>query len=472
MTSGAAPATTWYEGAGENDLLGGGDGDDDLEGGDGNDALDGGGGLDLLDGNTGSDSISGGPDADAADYSERLGPVTASADGAGGDGEAGEGDSIAGDVEDLLGGTDDDTLVGNAGDGILDGGAGDDLLDGGPGADDLIGGPGADRATYAGRVAPVTVNLTDLGGDGEAGENDDIADDVEKVSGGEGNDILIGDGAASIFGGGGGVDTIDGGGGFDLLHGDDGNDNLNGGSGTDQVFGDGGNDALLGGADNDTLHGGAGNDSLDGATGADVLNGNDGTDTANYSARSSALDIALDGAPNDGQSNEGDLVKTDVESVTSGSGNDTINSADGKAGKIACGRGTDTVSSRDASDTIDGDCENVGASSNRCSFRATNRGRMSRSGVVRLRVNCPAAGRGTLTLRRGRSKIGSKRFSVREGKVKTVRVKLSRKGRRAVNRARRNRLRVRVTLSTIRAGKVRAARGGTQTITIRAPRGK
>ena len=461
------------DGAAGNDTVAGqGGSDPGLEGGDGDDLLDGGDGDDLLDGGTGADSIAGGPGGDGADYRDRIGPVTASADGAGGDGHPGEGDNIGADVEDLYGGTDDDVLVANGDAGILDGGGGDDLLDGGGGGDNLFGGAGADRVTYAARSAPVTVDLTNFGGDGEAGEDDDIADDVEKVTGGVGNDTFIGDGAASILSGGGGNDTMDGGGGFDLMHGDDGNDTVNGGSGTDQVYGDGGNDTVLGGADADTLHGGAQNDSLDGGTGADVLNGNEGTDTANYAARTAAVDVALDGAPNDGASNENDLVKTDVESVSSGSGNDTIDSADGLAGKVSCGRGSDTVSSRDASDTIDGDCERVGASSNRCSFRATNSGRMSRSGVVRLRVNCPAAGRTALTLRRGRAKIGSKRFSVREGKVKTVRVKLSRKGRRAVNRARRNRLRVRVTLSTIRSGKVSAARGGTQTITIRAPKGK
>jgi Ca2+-binding RTX toxin-like protein len=461
------------DGAAGNDTLSGQGGNDPgLEGGSGDDVLDGGDGNDLLDGNTGADSIIGGTGGDVADYSERLGPVTASADGVGGDGEAGEGDSIAGDVEDLKGGTDDDVLVGNGDAGTLEGGGGDDLLDGGAGGDNLFGGAGADRVTYAGRGAPVTVDLTNFGGDGGAGEDDDIADDVEKVSGGAGNDTFIGDGASSIFSGGEGVDTIDGGGGFDLLHGDGGNDSLNGGGGTDQVFGDGGNDALLGGTENDTLSGGVGDDSLDGGTGADILNGNEGADTANYAARTAAVSIALDGAPNDGQSNEKDLVKADVESVSSGSGNDTINSADGLAGKVSCGRGTDTVSNRDASDTIADDCEKVGASSNRCSFRAASGGRMSRSGVVRIRVTCPAAGRGSLTLRRGRAKVGRKSFSVRAGKVKTVKVKLSRKGRRAVTRARRNRLSVKVTLSKIRAGKRTAARGGTQSITIKAPRGK
>ena len=45
--------------------------------------------------------------------------------------------------------------------------------------------------------------------------------------------------------------------------------------------------------------------------------------SATYAARTSAVNVTLDGAPNDGQSGENDLVKKDVENVTTGSGNDT-----------------------------------------------------------------------------------------------------------------------------------------------------
>ena len=456
--------------AGNDTLLGQGGNDPGLEGGSGDDLLDGGDGDDLLDGNTGADSIVGGPGGDAADYSDRLAPVAASADGIGGDGEAGEGDNIAGDVEDLYGGADDDVLVGNGDAGILDGGGADDLLDGGGGADDLFGGAGADRVTYAGRGGPVTVDLTTFGGDGEVGEDDDIADDVEKVSGGAGNDTLIGDGAANILNGGEGVDTINGGGGFDLLHGDGGNDNINGAGGTDQIFGDGGNDTLLGDIENDTLSGGAGDDSLDGGTGADILNGNEGADTANYAARSSALNVTLDGAPNDGQSGENDLVKKDVENLTTGSGNDDLNSVDGVVSRVSCGRGTDTATV-DPDDTAAADCEEVlrVVVLARCSV-STSSTSMSRSGVVRLRVNCPEAGRGTVSLKGGGRTLGKKSFTARKGRVATVKVKLSKKGRRTVNRARRNRLSVSATISSIRSGKVAKARGTTKRITIRAPR--
>jgi Ca2+-binding RTX toxin-like protein len=309
--------------------------------------------------------------------------------------------------------------------------------------------------------------MTKLGGDGEPGEDDDIANDVENVSGGSGGDRLTGDGLANILDAGPGNDVVNGGGGFDLVHGNDGSDNLNGGTGTDQLFGDAGNDTLFGAGDADTLHGGNGDDSLDGGTGADVLNGDGGKDTANYSTRSNAVTLTLDGAPNDGQSRENDLIKIDVENVSSGAGNDKINSVDGVAGRISCGRGTDTVTA-DAKDTVAADCElkNV-AKLSRCSITRRS-ATMSRKGVVGIRINCAASGKGTLTLRKGRAKIGKKRFSVRSGRVKTVKVKLTKKGRRAVKRAKHHRLRIKATLSSVRKGKVRAARGTTRTVTIKA----
>ena len=94
---------------------------------------------------------------------------------------------------------------------MLSGGAGDDVLDGGGGADVLLGGEGADSASYAGRVAPVTADLSVPGGDGEADENDNIASDVENVTGGAANDTLIGDGAGNVLDGLGGDDTLNGG---------------------------------------------------------------------------------------------------------------------------------------------------------------------------------------------------------------------------------------------------------------------
>ena len=61
-----------------------------------------------------------------------------------------------------------------AGDGFIAGGAGNDFIDGGPGADTIDGGAGLDTVDYSSRAHPVSVDVNSPGGDGEAGENDDV----------------------------------------------------------------------------------------------------------------------------------------------------------------------------------------------------------------------------------------------------------------------------------------------------------
>jgi hypothetical protein len=140
-------------------VLSGGPGDDSLSGGDGRDALRGGGGTDHLSGDAGddelhgeadADELSGGPGADVvdggmgedlADYSAAA-AVEVSLDGLPNDGERGE-DWVQ-QVEDVRGGTGNDTLLGDAAVNRLDGGGGDDLIEGGAGRDVLSGGAGLD----------------------------------------------------------------------------------------------------------------------------------------------------------------------------------------------------------------------------------------------------------------------------------------------------------------------------------------
>jgi hypothetical protein len=94
---------------------------------------------------------------------------------------------------------------------------------------------------------------------------------------------------------------------------------------------------------------------------------------------------------------------------------------------------------------------------------------MSRSGSVKVKVTCPFEARGRLTLEKGK-RLGRKSFSIRRAnKAKTVKVKLSRKGRRAVKR--RKRLRVTASVVATRRGVVGASARSTtkRGISIRAP---
>jgi uncharacterized delta-60 repeat protein len=120
------------------------------------------------------------------------------------------------------------------------------------------------------------------------------------------------------------------------------------------IAGGTGNDTIGGGVGNDLLSGNDGNDRLDGASaGGDTLTGGGGLDTSNYSSRTDALKITLDGTSNDGGSNgaEGDNVQT--EEVLGGSGNDTIT---GSAGDdyLSGGAGADSITGNGGNDVITG----------------------------------------------------------------------------------------------------------------------
>lgn len=119
---------------------------------------------------------------------------------------------------------------------------------------------------------------------------------IENATGGNGNDMLIGNDAANVLTGRTGADTLIGGGNNDSLHGNSGSDAINGtagtnliygnsgadrltgGNGSDTIFGNAGNDIMFGGATGDLLNGGRGDDTLDGGAGPDILNGGMGRD--------------------------------------------------------------------------------------------------------------------------------------------------------------------------------------------------
>ena len=233
-------------------------GNDSLHGGGGNDSINGGAGNDTLDGGLGADTLNGTEGNDTATYADRTEDLTITAEGIANDGAPGEDDNVTTTVENIIGGSGNDSIVGNAANNLLLGGdgndtlsgvKGDDTLDGQAGADNMSGGSGLDTVTYASRTNPVSVRLgagPSTSGCGEAGENDTIFNDVETIIGGSGNDVLVGDEFVP---------------GPNLL--------MEGGPG---------NDALGGGSGNDTLEGGLGNDSMGHDPGNDVIDGGDGID--------------------------------------------------------------------------------------------------------------------------------------------------------------------------------------------------
>jgi Ca2+-binding RTX toxin-like protein len=174
--------------------------------------------------------------------------------------------------------------------------------------------------------------------------------------------------------------TMTGGDGNDTVTGGAGNDSLDGGAGADVLTGGAGNDLLNGGTDNNGMFGGDGNDTLKAGLGSDVYDGGAGVDLADYSARFRAVSITLDDAANDGELitktvlglpknvNEADNVKSNVENVTTGTGDDSIiagtsnvdNVFDGGAGndKLRGRNGNDRLLGGDGSDILVGAGQN------------------------------------------------------------------------------------------------------------------
>lgn len=153
---GGAGSDTMTGGGGADDLTGGmgedsmdgsqpvlffaKDGDDTLRGDEGNDDMQGGDADDTLVGGAGADAMRGGAGRDVANYGFSARAVTVTLDGTKGDGEPGERDNVHEDVEDVLGGSDQDTFTGSGQANRLDGGTGEDYVDGARGSDQLLGG--------------------------------------------------------------------------------------------------------------------------------------------------------------------------------------------------------------------------------------------------------------------------------------------------------------------------------------------
>ena len=124
----------------------GGWGDDVLEGGGGADDLDGNKGADMLRPGAGNgDVLEGGDGEDTAAYDDQPAPVSVDLrlDGVAQHPQGAGAQTLHG-IEGVLGSPFADRLVGSAGANAIDGGAGADVIDGGEGADRLAGGAGID----------------------------------------------------------------------------------------------------------------------------------------------------------------------------------------------------------------------------------------------------------------------------------------------------------------------------------------
>ena len=206
--------------------------------------------------------------------------------------------------------------------------------------------------------------------DGE--DKDDLLVNVKNedaiLSGGYGNDVLIGNAQADIMHGIQGDDTLIGNAGHDELYGYSGQDTLYGGIGNDilyagsdtdfaqtdidYLYGGEGNDELYGDAGNDILDGGTGNDQIDGGAGNDIIDGGDDNDVISGGL---GQDTLYGGIGNDilYAGSDTDFAQTDIDYLYGGEGNDELY---GDAGNdiLDGGTGNDQIDGGAGNDIIDG----------------------------------------------------------------------------------------------------------------------
>jgi Ca2+-binding RTX toxin-like protein len=376
------------------DLLLGGTGDDVLRGSSGNDLLAGGtdtanatDGRDELLGDGGDDVLAGGnasmartAGADTAIAGRAVTLLATPASGSGLD-------------DQLFGGYGDDWAFGQNGDDSVRGGPDKDVVEGGPGADTVAGDDGDDLAVGGSSTAAgVTVNRS---GAGQPDGADTVLGDAG-VDGIDGSDVLAGDNArldpepasggvartrwarvrplvalelfdapttvapdATTSGG----DTMSGGGGNDLVVGQSGDDTVSGGAGDDAVEGNAGDDTVTGDDGNDELVGGSWTggsydasapgrfDHLEGNGGNDVLVGDNGSVTPQvrlYDVPAPGATVAASSAGRD------ELLGGDGNDTAFGqSADDTLSGGDG-ADALEGDAGTDTVAGGAGDDVLVG----------------------------------------------------------------------------------------------------------------------
>ncbi|MBU1195729.1 MAG: putative Ig domain-containing protein, partial [Proteobacteria bacterium] len=199
---------------------------------------------------------------------------------------------------------------------------------------------------------------------------------ADHLSGGTEQDILVGNGGNDILDGGAGDDNLAGGDGDDIQLGGDGNDQIFGESGSDTLYGEAGNDSIWadsqstllsaqdgddyvdGGSGDDQIVGQGGNDTLFGGDGQDVIFGDNG-DNSEFGGDDTIYgdnddDILLGEAGNDilsgGEDNDQLFGGIGDDTLSGDSGDDTLFGQDGDD-ILSGGRGNDILDGGNGNDT-------------------------------------------------------------------------------------------------------------------------
>ncbi len=216
---------------------------------------------------------------------------------------------VASHIENLTGGSGDDTLTGTAGNNVIIGGSGNDIINGNGGNDTIDGGIGTDTATFTTVGVAIAITMGATPTVVYAGSSSTLTN-IETIVSGSGNDTFTSGGAGLTYSldGGAGTDLITFAGegaavNVDLTSTGTGNfgtytfigssiENLTGSNFNDVLTGTAAANVIIGGAGNDTISGSDGNDTLYGGLGTDTIHGGNNDDTIDDSTGSFATNSA------------------------------------------------------------------------------------------------------------------------------------------------------------------------------------
>jgi Ca2+-binding RTX toxin-like protein len=358
-------------GSSGDDVIDAGAGDDIICAGDGNDEVSDGLGKDKVYLEGGDDTaiayvfkdiqdvFDGGTGTDTADYSLRTTGVKLSLNAGADDGQEAEFDRLPA-MENLIGGSNNDTLLGSNGNNVLDGGDGNDTISDLAGADTVFGGQGDDTVTqgitkdvgdtldggdgvdlisYAARPAAafggVVIDLDSTNGTSGQPQESDALSAFENARGGQAPDAIVGTDGPNVIQAGNGANTVEG------LGGDD---TITTGTAIDLVYDGPGADLVTTGGECDRV--------VQDDYSTDNIQASGGScDVVDYSQRIENLTINI-GSPNaiNGAAGEADVLRG-FENAYGGAGDDAI-SGSGGPNLLVGGNGADTVAGVGGNDAI------------------------------------------------------------------------------------------------------------------------